>query len=158
MIEIRRADLKDIGSLTDLLLELIRYLQREAEEPYFQECNLSEEAVRQKIEDDLSSDLKAVYVAVHGAVVTGFISGEVIDCFLPISTIGKIGYISGAFVLEEYRKQGIMKKLETAISAFFKEKQVSYVELNVLTQNSAGKQSWEHLGFETFREQMRKRL
>ena len=87
-----------------------------------------------------------------------FISGEVRDCCLPISIVRKVGYINGAFVLPGYRRQGVMKKLESMLLEYFKRQGLSYIELNVITGNLLGKRSWESLGYKTFREQMRKKI
>ncbi len=97
-------------------------------------------------------------MAKDGDSVIGFISGEVKECFLPISKIKKIGYIGGAYVLPSYRNKGMMKNLERLIIDYFKKQGLAYVELNVLTNNPIGKRSWESLGYKTFREQMRKKI
>jgi ribosomal protein S18 acetylase RimI-like enzyme len=90
--------------------------------------------------------------------VIAFISGEVRDCFLPISVVEKVGYICGAFVLPGYRNKGIMRKLESMLLKYFKSRGLSYIELNVMANNVPGKRSWESLGYTSFREQMRKKI
>lgn len=90
--------------------------------------------------------------------VIAFISGEVRNCFLPISVVEKVGYICGAFVLPEYRNKGIMRKLENMLLKYFKSQGLSYIELNVMTNNLHGKRSWESMGYTSFREQMRKEI
>ncbi len=51
-----------------------------------------------------------------------------------------------------------MKRLEEMITIFFREHNLEYVELNVISNNFIGKKSWNKLGYNTFREQMRKKL
>ena len=77
---------------------------------------------------------------------------------MPISSIRKVGYISGAYVLPEYRQKGVVKKLESEIVKFFKAKGLKYAELNFLSQNNIARKSWEALGYKVFREQARKQI
>ncbi len=41
---------------------------------------------------------------------------------------------------------------------FFKKYKLEYAELNVLSNNFIGKKVWNKLGYNTFREQMRKKI
>ena len=50
------------------------------------------------------------------------------------------------------------QKLERMLLEYFKKHGLAYVELNVITNNIIGKESWGLLGYETFREQMRKKI
>lgn len=102
--------------------------------------------------------MKKIYVAIQQGKVIGFISGEIVDCFLPISKKQKVGYISGAYILSDFRGKGIMKKLEQMLIEFFGKNGISYVELNVISKNCIAKSCWEKMHYSTFREQMRKRI
>jgi len=81
-----------------------------------------------------------------------------LKCFLPFSKINKVGYISAGFVSENHRKKGIIQKLEKMGTDFFRRHDIEYSELNVLSNNIVGKKTWNSLGYNTFREQMRKKL
>lgn len=70
----------------------------------------------------------------------------------------KIGYISGAYVLSEFRGKGVMKSLEKIILDYFKQCGLKYIEVNFLSTNLIAKKSWEGLGYKTFREQARKEI
>ncbi len=48
--------------------------------------------------------------------------------------------------------------MEAMLLEFFKQNNVSYVELMVLSSNELGKKTWTALGYQTFREYMRKKL
>lgn len=75
-----------------------------------------------------------------------------------ISSVKKIGYISGAYVLSEFRGKGVMKSLEKIILDYFKQCGLKYIEVNFLSTNLIAKKSWEGLGYKTFREQARKEI
>ena len=51
-----------------------------------------------------------------------------------------------------------MKQFEALLLEFFKLHQVSFVELEVLSTNEVGKKTWTALGYQTFREYMRKQI
>lgn len=101
---------------------------------------------------------RQVLIAKEKDEITGFIAGQIIECFLPVSSVKKIGYISAAYVKPDFRGRRIMRKLLNELGKWFKAQAVSYIELHTLTKNSDSKSAWENLGFETFREQMRKPL
>ena len=83
---------------------------------------------------------------------------EIVPCHLPISSVKRVGYISGAYVLPEYRGQGIMKRLETLLVVYFKDCGLQFVELHFIVKNLLARKSWDALGYKTFREQARKRI
>jgi ribosomal protein S18 acetylase RimI-like enzyme len=109
---------------------------------------------------DLDTVLMALYLIGYneGDKIIGFIAGEILNCFLPISKVKKVGYISGAYVMPQYRGKNVMKRLEQMLIRFFKSKNLRYAELNVMTMNASGKEIWSRLGYSTFREQMRKTI
>ena len=78
--------------------------------------------------------------------------------FLAVSSIEKIGYIEGAYVNNSYRGQGIMSQLETKMMDYFRGLGLEYFELCIISKNQMARDCWEHLGYQTFREQMRKKL
>lgn len=99
-----------------------------------------------------------IYVAKEDTSILGFISGTIINCFLPISSINKVGYIEAAYVVESYRNKNIMENLEELLAKYFKKQGMKFIELNVLTANTNGKRFWKNHNYNTFREQMRKQL
>ena len=70
----------------------------------------------------------------------------------------KVGYISASYVKEEYRRQGIMKKLENLSNEFFRNLSIKYVEVCYLPKNAGAKEAWNGMGYHCFREQARKCL
>lgn len=158
MVEFREIRNSDIPEVSLLYIKLLLYIKEETKDPYFDFNLLPKEIFIDKLNKDILDKNKKIFIAVENSRVIGFIAGEIIDCFLPFSTVKKIGYISSAYVSEDYRNKGIIKNLEVMITHFFKEQGIKYVELNVISNNFIGKKTWNKLGYTTFREQMRKKL
>jgi ribosomal protein S18 acetylase RimI-like enzyme len=158
MIEYRKILKKDIPKIATLYINLALYIKQETKDPYFEINDLSEQSTICSLEKDIQDKTKQIFVAVENDNIVGFIAGVIIDCFLPFSKVTKVGYISGAYVSEENRNNGIMKNLEKMITSYFMEHKLTYAELNVMSNNFVGKKTWNKLGYVTFREQMRKKL
>lgn len=99
-----------------------------------------------------------VIVAEDNSQVIGFIIGVIVPCRVPsfISKVKKVGYIEEAHVITAYRRKGILRKMESMLLNFFKDKDIRYVELNYFTSNSIAKNSWEALGYRDYMEYARK--
>ncbi len=67
-------------------------------------------------------------------------------------------FVESGVVVKWNTGKGIMTNLEQMLINFFKQKDLSHVELNVISKNLLAKRSWESLGYITFREQMRKKI
>jgi ribosomal protein S18 acetylase RimI-like enzyme len=123
---------------------------------YFQFQDYPEKIVVDYLEQIITDKTADILIARTHETVVGFIGGKIQENFLPILSPVKIGYIFGAYVLSDYRKKGIMKALEKQIISFFKKKDISYIDLNVMSYNKSGLDCWEQLGYKVFREQRRK--
>ncbi len=148
----------DIKQVVSFYCELAFFLKIETGDVYFNFDLVKEAGLEKKLRASIGEADFITFVAKENNRVIAFISGEVRDCFLPISVVEKVGYICGAFVLPEYRNKGIMRKLESLLLKYFKSQGLSYIELNVMTKNVPGKRSWGALGYNSFREQMRKKI
>ncbi|HMK54365.1 MAG TPA: GNAT family N-acetyltransferase [Methanobacteriaceae archaeon] len=173
----REITLNDLKDVSELYLKLAQHVKTSSQDPYFnfndESSEFNEEFVDNSSEfkdkslneiitglnDDLEKSDEVTYVAetVSGKIV-GFISGEIINCYLPISKVNKVGYIKSAYTLPEYRNKGIMKALEKHILEFFTDNGVSFVELHVMLKNSTAVDFWENQGYKTFRVHMRKKI
>lgn len=158
MIEYREIIKEDIQEITVLYINLTMYIKQETNDPYFEINDFSEQDIMSSLEKNLQDKTRTIFIAVENKKIIGFIAGGIIDCFLPFSKISKVGYISAAYVSKENRNKGIMKNLEKMITSFFREHKLDYAELNVISSNIIGKKTWINLGYNTFREQMRKKL
>ena len=138
--------------------KLAYFIQKETTDDYWNFEVLSIEGISNHLRGFLNNPEKKIYIAKECEKIIGFIAGEIIPCHLPISNIKKVGYISGAFVSDEYRGKGITKNLENLISQFFKSCGIEYVELNFMSKNQLARKAWSSLGYKTFREQARKKI
>jgi GNAT superfamily N-acetyltransferase len=152
---LRRTDLE---SYAELFVALISSIQESTSDPYFDFDNSLSSPLLESLGDQIKQEDHKVFVAELEGSLVGFISGELKDPFVPLAPVGKIGYISGAYVRLDHRRRGILRKLESMLSQWFAEAGIQYLELNALTANSLATASWEKLCYETFRVQMRKKL
>jgi ribosomal protein S18 acetylase RimI-like enzyme len=157
-MEYKEMTVNDVAEVAKLYNELAFFIKYETKDEYFNFDTLSELKMEEHLKESIGKPGLITFVAKEDDNIIAFISGEVKKNFLPISKIKEIGYISGAYVLPEYRKKGIMKKLENMLLKYFKEQGLIYAELNVMAKNFIGKSNWESLGYKTFREQMRKKI
>ena len=70
----------------------------------------------------------------------------------------KVGYIGAGYVKVEYRRKGIMRKLEKMSNEFFQTLGIKYVEVCYLPENDGAKEAWNSMGYQCFREQARKKV
>ncbi|HHX77166.1 MAG TPA: EVE domain-containing protein, partial [Firmicutes bacterium] len=148
----------DISLVAALYRDTADYIKQETGDPYFQYESVPVAAIEGRLGSSLEDNNSRIFVAVEQGEIVGFIAGEVSNCFLPFAPVKKIGYISGAYVTPGNRGKGVLRELEKRLQIFFQGLDLEYIELNVLSENQAGKKSWKKLGYKTFREQMRKRL
>lgn len=87
-----------------------------------------------------------LYVATLNGITAGFAHGSI---RLAPDYLGnvKVGVITHIFVREESRGKGTGEKLVRALEAWFREKEVHSVELQVLVNNERGIAFWERLGY-----------
>ena len=156
--KIRELTIFDIEKVAELYNELAYYVQSETSDPYFDFKQLSIDEISSYLKGTLYKENFKTYVVEYENSIIGFISGEIVSCFLPISTTRKIGYINGCYINEHHRKQGLTKTLLNHLVEFFKKSRIKYVELHYIVGNSEAEKAWTSLGFSTFRIQMRKTL
>ncbi len=155
-MEYRKVHTSEINEVAALHNELAYYIQKETKDAYWDFGILSIEDISRHLSEFIGHPEHNLLIAKDDNKIVGFIAGELLHCHLPISSVKKIGYISGAFVLSEFRGKGIMKTLEKLMIDFFRTCSVKYVELNFISNNIIAKNSWRSMGYETFREQARK--
>jgi hypothetical protein len=156
--EIREFTSKEIESVARLYTELAYYVQQESSDIYYDFKDLTIDGLCDYLKGTLNNEKNKIFVVEYENAVIGFINGEIIDNFLPISSIKKVGYINGCFIKEKHRMHGLTKLLMKHIDQFFKESEIKYVELNYMLGNDTAEKTWTSLGFSTFRFQMRKKI
>lgn len=150
-----KEELSKVASLFNVFLSELRDISKD---PYFDFTDLSKEDRERRLLLNNQKNQGCVYLAKDGEEIVGLLSGMVIECFLAVSSIDKIGYIEGAYVADAYRGRGIMAKLEAYMIDYFKSLGLIYCELCIISKNQMARSCWEKLGYETFREQMRKKI
>ena len=158
LMEFGEMTMNDVRAVARLYNELACFIKNETRDVYFEFDPLPETELEKQFTEAMGKPGVITFVAKDGGKVIAFISGEIRENFLPISKVKEVGYISAAYVLPEYRRQGIMKKLEGVLLEHFKKHGLAYAELNVLAENFLGKKTWQSLGYKTFREHMRKQI
>ncbi len=153
--EMKEIEVEQVGKLHN---DLVYYIQKETSDVYFDFTSLDLDNITDHLKKYIHDPFKKILVAEKDGEIAGFIAGEIIGCFLPISSIKKVGYISGAYILPTYRNKGIMKRLESNIIDYFKRNGIEFVEVNFISENVIAKNCWESLGYTTFREHARKNL
>ena len=99
----------------------------------------------------------ALFVAVDGEKVAGFVSGVV--KFTP-DYLGnqKVGFLTFHYIEPDYRGKGIGKKLLKSLENWFKEKNVSSIEVQVSFMNEDSRNYFKKNGYEYELVQFRKFL
>jgi GNAT superfamily N-acetyltransferase len=88
---------------------------------------------------------RAVLLANDGASAAGFIvAGIRREDGLAAQTTG---YLSFAYVREQYRRQGIGRALLAEAEAWCRERGAPRVELDVFMENAAGREFWQDCGY-----------
>ncbi|MFW6002596.1 MAG: GNAT family N-acetyltransferase [archaeon] len=156
-MKIEEMNSENLKEVAKLYVKLVDFIKEDIGDAYFDYDSISDKHFTEWLKTTIDDNNQVTYIVCNENEVIAFISGEIKDCFLPISSVKKVGYIIGAFVVNDHRKQGITKKLEKKLVDFFDKKGISFVELNVITANQLGMKAWESLGYQVFRNQMRKK-
>ena len=166
-MDIWKATKRDVNQLARLFKQDAEYHQRLARYYELQQ----DFAWVTYTEEKLKGRNRMVCVAGSHGNLTGFIDTRIINyppttryksilqriCrppkkkkLLPLKPM-RWGVIEECYVNPSFRKQGIGSKLVYNTMEWFRSKQVSRIEISVVTQNKEGEAFWQKLGFETFR-------
>lgn len=158
LFHFKELEISELPQVAKLYNELAFELKETTNDSYFDFETLSIENMLDTLKNAIQENRIKIYVAKHSVDVIGYISGTITSCFLPVSSVNKIGYIEAAYVIKDFRNRNVMKQLEERLVEYFKNEGVQFVELNVLSANITGKNYWNKSGYTTFREQMRKKI
>ena len=135
MVNIRFLEDKDIPKLANLYLKLRRHTMN---------VGGTQEMMINYINQRLRKNDYFIYVATVNDALVGTIAFEI--------KTKKSAAISDAYVELEYRRQGILKKLEQSVIKYLKAQGVETVDLVVRVNNEEGKATWSSLGYNTIME------
>lgn len=142
-IRIEQAQIEDAASLAQLFIRYSKELEQ-----YEMAYSLIEESVFSAMQSRIKSKISLAAVAKNENEIVGFL-------FCNISRLSGysyegsplFGYIADTYVLPEFRKQGIARRLADYAIGWLKENEVGYVELKVLESNSSAHRFWSENGF-----------
>ncbi len=157
-LEIGEMKVVETKEVAKLLTSLVAYIIENTDDDYFACAEINECADNDRIVSFVGNVHKRIFVARDNNKIIGFIAGSIQDCFLPISSIKKVGYIDAAFVAENYRGHGVLKRLETEMTGFFKARGIKYAELDYIYSNVTAREAWSKMGYDGFRIRARKKL
>lgn len=105
---IREAEIRDIHAVTELALLLW---------PGHEEAELQEDLLRIMAKEDA-----AFFLSCDGAETVGFAQCQLRHDYVEGTDSSPVGYLEGIYVLEEYRKRGVAKKLLAACETWARER------------------------------------
>ncbi|MGD2250510.1 MAG: GNAT family N-acetyltransferase [Candidatus Methanofastidiosia archaeon] len=148
---IRKASLKDVDAIVTLNSTLADY--HASLDQYYKPGCKTESYFREKILEVIFNKNIHIVVAETNEII-GYIIG-VIEEAKPFVIPDTIGKISHAFIRKEYRHQGVGKTLVMHVLKWFKEHDITYVELSVDSRNESAIAAWHNLGFKEYMKKMR---
>jgi hypothetical protein len=94
-IEFKEMEICEVFEVAELYNKLATYIKAKTQDEYFVFDSISNEDLSRQLESIIDDNSKKIYIAKNKKTV-GFISGEIVNCFLPISKIKEVGYVSAA--------------------------------------------------------------
>lgn len=150
--EYRSASVKDIDEIISLWNES-RFYHEELDSRLAMVDNAHLE-VREYYLKQLSSEDAVFYIASSNGVSIGYICAQ-IQKAPPVHKIQRFGYIDGLFVRSDYRRMGVGAGLVDLAKEWFKEREISMIQLTVASRNQVGMLFWEQRGFREIMRRMR---
>jgi ribosomal protein S18 acetylase RimI-like enzyme len=148
----------DTETVAQWMVALVEHIRAETSDPYFRWDTLNAADLRSHVLRAASDPTRQIFIAEDRGLAVGFLDAAILPCFLPFSSVEQVGHIFAAYVEPSYRGRGLVEELEAAAAAFFSTQKLDFVELHVLSRNAIALRTWSRLGYQTFREQMRRRL
>ena len=151
MIEYRNAVLSDIEQLNQLYQDFFNH--NASQQPLYYKPAIETGKYPKHI---IESDNEALFVATNSNNIIAFMhlteeKTPPFDCYVP----QKYSVGVDLYVLPDFRKQGVGRKLVEIAKEWTKERNADYVELNVLTENETAFNLYENTGFKVVSHLMR---
>jgi len=154
-MKIRKAKLSDVNEISYLNSLLMKYHIKF--DRYWNVKKDARKTYSKYVRKMIRSPKATVFVADDGGKIVGFTSGK-IEKRPPIFKIEKCGKVDSTFVLKQYRRRGIGKKLIDELIKWFKSKGIEYVELEVDTRNKIALKAWKKFKFKRFLIKKKKKI
>ncbi len=125
-------------------------------DPRFEASPAADFVMEKWIEENLQSPRSALFVAEETpGSLEGYCHGMILEN-PPVVPWQFYGYVSEVAV--HRRREGVGTRLLEAIHAWFREKRLPYVEVNVSVKNAAAGSFWRKQGYSEFLERLRREL
>ncbi len=154
---IKRCEYEELLEVAHLYNELSKELQQfTKEEAEVSACsdNTMVRVLRSAIKE---CNLK-IFVAKNGDKVIGFISGSIKKGEALVSGGNPIGYVEGAYVLDEYNKEDILGNLEDKLLQEFKKCKATFRGWNLSDQTQNLQDSWMSTCYQNYRANSRNKV
>lgn len=157
-MHIRNANIDDLSQLVTLGRDLLTF-HTEYDLDYYQLEDNFDELFGTWVKDQLNHQYQFILVAQDPADnrIVGFVSGFIKSLFTWFKT-KSVGHISYMIIDRDFRQKGIGKLLEAGAADWFKNKNISYIELYVEEKNTTGQIAWDKYGFLPFKKFLRKKI
>ena len=146
-IIIRPATKEDLPAIKELWQEFMDF--HKERDPFFARVNDAHEDFGQFMHSNLSKTDWLILVATAGDRVIAYGSATIMS-YPPIYVDPRYGYIQDVAVTEAYRGQGVGRQLFERMVTWFREKNVSRLELEVAAANEVSQAFWGKIGFKDF--------
>lgn len=153
-MNVRRARAEDVPALVRLWREMWDY--HEKLDPRYEASPLADTVMTAWIADHLRSERCCVFLAEDPEPI-GYVSGMLLEN-PPVLPTQFFGFISEVAVTEKARRRGVGERLVEEMHAWFREKRVPYVEVNVSVRNAVSRTFWRKRGYTEFLEHLRREL
>ncbi len=151
---VRRARAEDLDELVRLWREMWEF--HAPLDPRFEITAAADLVMGKWFEDTLDSERAALFVAEdRPAAARGYVHAMILEN-PPVVPRPYYGYVSEIAVRD--RRRGVGTKLLEAAHAWFREKNVSYAEVNVSVRNAVAGRFWRKHGYTEFLERLRRDL
>ena len=153
-VKVRRARSEDVGALAELWRLMWDF--HAPLDPRFQVTSAADRIMASWIDENLQNPRSAVFVAERAdTLLDGYCLAMILEN-PPVLPHQFFGYISEISVRD--RRRGTGSSLLEAAHAWFRERGVSYVEVNVSVRNPAARAFWRRNGYGDFLERLRREL
>lgn len=154
-MQVRRASSDDLQAIVGLWRGLARY--HGPKSTYFELAPGAERKFASYVRKSMKRKDVAVFVAQKNSKLVGYLIAKIKE-EKPVFKLRKRGIITDTFVEKGYRRQGVGRKLAEKALAWFRNRNLQFVELSVHVKNISGKIAWKRMGFEEHMTVMRKKL
>lgn len=154
-MHVRRASSDDLQAIASLWMGLARY--HEPKSSYFELAPGAERKFASYVRRLMKRKDVAVFVAQKNSGLVGYLIAKIKE-EKPVFKLRKRGHITDLFVEKDYRRQGIGRKLVKEALAWFRSRNLQFVEISVYVKNISGKIAWKRMGFKEHMILLRRKL